>query len=130
MMEGKHIPFTREDEKRIVSTGLWGMIAAIVSVSSAALGAMISLFHKGLAGLAGEIIGLAISAIMGVWLIQASRAFLKVAQTDEADEHYLLLGFIKLRLYFMLTGILIIIAIGLVVLVALATVTCMPIFLH
>ena len=123
-MDERRIPFTREDEERIASAGLWGMIAAITSMVSAGLGAIAAVAGKGASALVTQVITVTLNLILGVWLYQASQAFRKVALTDEADEHYLLLGFSKLRAYFMMTGILIIIAISLIALVILAALTC------
>jgi hypothetical protein len=123
-MDERRIPFTREDEEKIASAGLWGLIAAITSMVSTALGAIAAVVGKGGGALVTQVIAVTLNVILGVWLYQASQAFRKVALSDEADEHYLLLGFSKLRAYFMMTGILIIIAISLVALGLLAALTC------
>ena len=47
------------------------------------------------AALIPGIIGLVIGVVLAIFLLQASTAFRKVALTDEADQHYLLLGFSK-----------------------------------
>jgi hypothetical protein len=123
-MDERRIPFSREDEERIASAGVWGMIAAMASMGSAILGAIVSFTTQGAVALITQVIAVTLNVILGVWLYQASAAFRKVATTDEADEHYLLLGFSKLRAYFMMMGILIIIAVSLGALAILATLTC------
>jgi hypothetical protein len=121
---GQRIPFAREDEQRIASAATWGQIVGATSIASAIIGTIVSLATQGARGLLGEFIGLVISVILGTWLLQAGTAFRKVALTDEADEHYLLLGFSKLRAYFMMSGILAFIALGFVALGLLAALTC------
>ena len=37
MMDARRIPFTPEDEERIASAGMWGMIVALVSIASSVL---------------------------------------------------------------------------------------------
>lgn len=123
-MDGRRIPFTREDEERIASAGLWGMIAAVTSITSTALGVVVAVMSRDATNVMRQIIGLVLNTILAVWLLQASTAFRRVALTDEADQHHLLVGFSKLRSYFMMTGILIFIAFGLVVLLVLGAVTC------
>jgi hypothetical protein len=129
-MDERRIPFTREDEEKIASAGTWGMIAAITSMVSTGLGAIAAVASKGGGALITQVIAVTLNLILGVWLYQASQAFRKVALTDEADEHYLLLGFSKLRAYFMMTGILIIIVISLVALVILGALTCGAMLRH
>ena len=123
-MPGQRIPFTKEDEERIASAAFWGTIAAVTSIGSALLGAALTVASTTAGSAMGQIISLTISVILGVWLYQASKAFRRVATTDVADEHYLLEGFSKLRNYFMLTGVLIIIGICLGVLVFLGALVC------
>jgi hypothetical protein len=132
-MNGKRIPFTAEDEERIASAGMWGMIVAIASIVSTLLSLITQVIVAAGAPQGGTVlaaaavpglIGLALVIILGVWLLQASLAFRKVALTDEADEAYLLEGFRKLRNYFMMTGILIIIALSGMVLLFCGALTC------
>jgi hypothetical protein len=123
-MDDRRIPFSQEDEERIASAGVWGMIAAITSIASTLLGVVVPLAVIGVSALGWKVIALGVNVILAVWLLQASSAFRKVALTDEADQQYLLLGFTKLRNYFMMTGILIIAAITLVVLAIVGVMTC------
>jgi len=128
-MDARRIPFSPADEERIASAGLWGMIVAITSMVSTALStvtAVVQVLRVGsinpeldhyrpfmmLGVLVPGLVSLTLVLILGIWLLQASQAFRKVALTDTADQHYLLLGFRKLRNYFMMMGILIIIAIS------------------
>lgn len=123
-MDERRIPFQKEDEERIASAGIWGMIAAVTSIGSTLIGAVVALMGKGTTALFTQTISITLNIILGIWLLQASSAFRKVATTDEADQHYLLLGFAKLRAYFMMTGIIIIIAVSLAVLAFLGALTC------
>lgn len=123
---GQRIPFAKEDEQRIASAATWGQIVGATTIASSVIGTLVAMAKQGASGLLGELIGLIISVILGLWLLQAGTAFRKVAVTDEADEHYLLLGFSKLRAYFMMSGILAFIALGFVALALLAVMTCGP----
>ena len=142
MNDAHRIPFSPGDEERIASAGLWGIIVAVTSIASTLLsvGAAVltvvrlsgSLASLGSLGggsslymmLIPAAVGLAIQVFLAVWLLQASLAFRKVALTDEADQHYLLRGFHKLRNYFMMIGILIIIGVSLGVLALTGALTC------
>ncbi len=108
-MDGGRIPFTHEDEERIASAALWGIIAAIISIAAGLLDLGIKLYQgRGLN--LGPAISVTTTIVLGILLCQACVAFRKVALTDEADEHYLLEGFQKLRIYFKVLGILLIVA--------------------
>jgi hypothetical protein len=99
------------------------MIAAVVSIASAVLGTIITMVSSG-GSIVGEVIKLPIAIILGIWLYQASVAFRKVALTDVADQAYLLEGFSKLRNYFMMVGIVLIVVISLAVLGLLGALMC------
>jgi Family of unknown function (DUF5362) len=133
--DGHRIPFSPGDEERIASTGLWGMIVAITSIASTLLStgtSMLALYR--LPGGAADTlrylslipvaIGLTVQVLLGIWLLQASLAFRRVALTDEADQQHLLRGFGKLRNYFMLIGILVIIGVTVGVLFLVGAMTC------
>ena len=121
-MDGKRIPFVEEDERAMASAASWGTIVAITSIISALIGALSQLSVVGSLG-AEAMIPVVISAgvqlLLAMWLLQASGSFKKVATTDEADQAHLLSGFRKLRAYFMLQVILILLIVGLVLLGAL-----------
>lgn len=120
-MDAQRIPFTARDERRIASVATWGMIVASSSLVMAlvALVAIIVLYFAGthLRFAFGPFfvvgaIQASLVVLLNLWLLQASLAFRKVATTDEADQAYLLAGFRKLRAYFMLQVILVLIAVG------------------
>lgn len=124
-MDGRRIPFTPEDESRIASAATWGTIVSVCSLIGGAITLVTSLvtlssFPGGVPG--GELVTIASLVIVGVttmlnvWLLQASGAFRKVAATDEADQQYLLEGFRKLRLYFEVQVVLILLLLGFAVL--------------
>ena len=143
-MDARRIPFTPEDEERIASAGFWGMLVAIVSIATAGLTAVFSIINalevsRASAGLTGSsamqgavvgstavmlVIYLSIVVLLAVFLLQASAAFRKVALTDEADQHYLLLGFRKLRNYFLTWAIIIIVVFSGAILMFCAALTC------
>lgn len=116
-MSDRRIPFTPEDEDRIASASLWGMIAAITGI-------LTSVVDTGLAAvrqlparnMIAQVVSLLVSLLLGAWLIQACLAFRAVARTDVADKAYLLRGFDKLHHYFLTLGILLIIGVVLMVL--------------
>ncbi|MFH1086079.1 MAG: hypothetical protein V1772_09990 [Chloroflexota bacterium] len=131
----RRIPFSVGDEERIASAGLWGIIVALSSIISSLLGVGTSLLTA--LRMPGDLVspmvylslipaglGLAVQVLLGVWLLQASLAFRKVALTDEVDQQHLLRGFSKLRNYFMLIGILIIIVVSLGALALTGALTC------
>ncbi|MCH9682999.1 MAG: hypothetical protein K0V04_16305 [Deltaproteobacteria bacterium] len=118
-MDAAHIPFTDEDERKIASAATWGMIVAITSISTGAISLLMQLsvmssLPSGMKALVlVPVVQAAVTILLNLWLLQASLAFRKVALTDEADQEYLLAGFRKLRAYFMVQVILILVAIGL-----------------
>jgi hypothetical protein len=133
VMDARRIPFTPEDEERIASAGMWGIIVAVTSIASSILSTIASAILVARSPVPGAmvgvviipgLIGVVIGVILGIWLLQASMAFRKVALTDEADQHYLLVGFHKLRNYFMMMGIILIIAVAGSVLLFCGALTC------
>jgi hypothetical protein len=123
-MSDRRIPFTPEDEDRIASAALWGIIAAVTGIVASLVKTGYAVMqylqlHKAFPMLAkpwGAIVqgvGLVITVLLGVWLIQACTSFRAVARTDVADKAYLLRGFDKLYAYFLTIGVLMIIALAL-----------------
>lgn len=130
-MDARRIPFTEEDERRIASAATWGLIVSISSIVTALLSLAVQgqavsnlgAVPRELQGimapmLVGGLIQALLTVLFNVWLLQASLAFRKVALTDEADQAYLLLGLRKLRAYFMIQVILILVVAGLGILAA------------
>lgn len=117
------IPFTEEDERRIASAGLWGMVVAVTSIAGGLIALVVQISAASRladpAELFGSMIQAAFAVLINAWLLQASQAMRKVALTDEADQAHLLLAFRKLRAYFMVQVILMLVAIGFGILVAL-----------
>jgi len=115
-MSDRRIPFTKEDEDRIAGASTWATLVAIVAMVSAGISAGLtalgtlrflgldSPLHL-LGRLGGSVASLVLTVLLGIWLIQSSAAFRKVARTDVADKAYLLLGFSKLHKFFLVTGI-------------------------
>jgi len=112
-MSDRRIPFTAEDEDRIASASLWGIIAALTGIVTALVNAAVAfLYHAKLVNLVVQGVSLAIAAALGMWLFQAAGAFRAVARTDVADKAYLLRGFDKLHNYFMTIGVIMIVFIA------------------
>lgn len=109
-MATKRIPFEKEDEERIASAGGWGIVVALTTIASAISGPLVALVRsEHLGTLLGQLLVGLFTLLLGLWLWQASRAFRKVALTDENDQAFLMEGFLKLRNYFRLQGILFIV---------------------
>lgn len=107
----KRIPFTKATEERIGWLSTWMMIAAILELIAGAANVVTMFvpkfnFSHGLSAV--------LSILIGVWLLQAAGAFKKVVTSDTADQMYLVQGFSKLRLVFLLKSVLIIIMLAFV----------------
>jgi hypothetical protein len=115
-MDARRIPFTEEDERRIGGAATWGFIVAITSIASS----LIVVVLQAQQYFGGShlrfvpwpmYIATAVQALLSILfnalLLQASLSFRKVAVTDEADQAHLLMGFRRLRAYFMLQVIMI-----------------------
>jgi hypothetical protein len=116
-MDPKRIPFTPEDERKIASAGLWGLIVGATSVAVAVLTVLTMLVNGSLTlmlelqGWTSALVSIAapgVQIVLNLWLLQAALAFRKVALTDEADHAFLLQGFRRLRTYFFVQCMLII----------------------
>jgi len=119
-MDDRRIPFTDDDERRIASAATWGLIVAGSSIATALVTLVLQAqLYFGPAAHLLAFMGPAIiittvqsllSLLFNVWLLQASLSFRKVAITDEADQAHLLTGFRRLRGYFMIQVIVILLA--------------------
>ncbi len=141
-MDARRIPFTEEDERRIASAATWGLIVSISSIVTALISLAVQVQSLGELDravpnemrdlmapvLAAGAIQALLTTLFNVWLLQASLAFRKVATTDEADQAHLLTGFRKLRAYFMIQVILILVVIGLGIVAATVLPTLMRSF--
>jgi len=81
------------------------ILSAVQGIVSNAPGASIA------GQVCGGVLGAAISGVLAFLLIQGSKAFKQVVATDVADQAYLAEGLAKLKTYFMVKGILFILAI-------------------
>lgn len=114
--ELSRIPFTAAAEGQIKSLSFWLTVVGWLNVV-AAVAEFIGLFaHRNY----GDIVNLILHLALGLWSLQAARAFRNVATTDVADQAYLVEGFTKLRSIFLLQGLLIIVGLAFVAAVALA----------
>lgn len=115
-MDERRIPFTSEDEQRIASTATWGIIIAVTQIGIA----IVTLTASARIGLPVDVvwptfIPPVIQFFLAFWLLRASVAFRRVARTDVADHAYLLVGFRRLRSYFICQFILILVWVALAV---------------
>jgi hypothetical protein len=120
-MDAHRIPFTEEDEQRIASAATWGSIVAVTTIATGGIALVLTLsagvsFANSVVAIASlsALLPTVVSIAINVWLLQASAAFRKVAQTDHADQAYLLQGFRKLRGYFMVQVIMILLVLAFV----------------
>jgi hypothetical protein len=116
-MTDRRIPFTEEDERRMASAATWGLIIAVSSIATALVSLSVTALEYSEASHLEDMMGAVyafsagqalVSMLLHAWLLQASLSFRKGATTDEADQAHLLAGFRKLRAYFMLQVILIV----------------------
>jgi hypothetical protein len=98
------IDFDSDIESKIASASIWGQGVAICSVLTAALALPLPLGNGEMLALPG----LGVQLALGVALFIASRAFGKVARTDDDDHGHLATGFRHLRVYFLIQAILIV----------------------
>lgn len=105
--------FGRSEEERIASASLWGIIGGGASIAAAFFGGSLLLLSGPVATYGLGLFDISVALVLGLWLIQASIAFRQAARGSRSARHHLLVGFSKLRSYFMLTSILIAIVVGL-----------------
>lgn len=104
------IPFSAADETTIRSLAGWMKAAAWIHLGLGVL----SLLNAFVAQNAGPLFDAVLKIIIGAWTLQAATAFRQVANTDQADQDYLALGFRKLRALFLLQAVLVILGLVLV----------------
>ena len=107
--ELSRIPFTLEAENQIKALSFWLTIVGWLNLA----GAVIDVVNMAWpAWNLGQIVNLILHIAVGVWSLQAARAFQDVATTDVADQAYLVRGFTKLRSIFLLQGVLILVGVA------------------
>jgi hypothetical protein len=116
------IPFTPEDEANLSGMARYAKLAGVallLSVLFNLAGGIIAalatrgdqmLIQLGIA-IGSAVIGLGVAAVLAAFLFRAGNAITKVVTTDGADQEHLVDAFRGLRGYFMVNGILIILAI-------------------
>lgn len=105
------IPFTVEAEGQIKGLSFWLTILGWLNVVAGVLN-IISVVMP--ARNFGHFVDALVHFLIGVWALQAARAFRNLATTDTADQAYLVEGFTRLRSIFLLQGILILIVLAFV----------------
>jgi hypothetical protein len=103
------IPFTAAAERQIEALSFWLGLVGWLNVVAAVFD-VLSLVMP--ARNAGHVVNAILHAAVGVWSLQAAKAFKNVATTDEADQAYLVQGFTKLRSIFLLQGVLILVGLA------------------
>jgi steroid 5-alpha reductase family enzyme len=106
------IPFTPRAEASILALSKWLRISAVIGMIGAVLRVLIAL---GVQNDAGQLIGAVVTFLVGLWSYQAAGKFAAVAQTDTADQRYLMEGFSLLRRVFLLQAVLVIIGLAFLV---------------
>ena len=105
------IPFTIQAENQIKTLSFWLMVVGWLNVAAAVIDVInLVLPQRNL----GQIANLILHIVVGMWSLQASKAFQHVATTDVADQAYLVQGFRKLRSIFLLQGVLILVGMAFV----------------
>jgi len=105
------IPFTIQAENQIKTLSFWLMVVGWLNVAGAVIDVInLVLPQRNL----GQIANLILHIVVGMWSLQASKAFQNVATTDVADQAYLVQGFSKLRSIFLLQGVLILVGMAFV----------------
>lgn len=102
------IPFSEEDETNIKSLAWWLRASGTVTLITVVVG-VADMFRT---GNVGNIFGMLVMAACAIFGIQAAAYFVKVATTDEADQAYLVNGFRKLRLAYLLLSVWIIVGLA------------------
>ncbi|MCA9661298.1 MAG: hypothetical protein KC486_23365 [Myxococcales bacterium] len=116
-MSSTRIPFTREDKEKIASAATWGLVVSVTSLITGALALLVELSSAKASEVFGQMLQTGFTVVINIWLLQASLALRKVASdTNANDQGNLLIGFRKLRAYFMAQVIVILIAVALGVL--------------
>ena len=103
------IPFTPRAEASILELSRWLRISAVIGMIGAVLRVVFALAVR---NDAGQLIGAVVTFLVGFWSYQAASAFAAVAQTDTADQRYLMEGFSLLRRVFLLQAVLVIIGLA------------------
>ena len=115
-MDRGRIPFEEEDQRRIASSATWGTVVAVTSIASGGIGAILAFSKGDSTESIVTVVFLMGSAVLNVWLLQASLAFRAVASADSASQAQLLRGFRRLRAYFLAQAMFFVVVMALVVL--------------
>ncbi len=116
-MSSTRIPFTAEDKRTIASVATWGLIVSATSLVTGILTLLVELTTSTDESIVGQMVQTGLTVVINIWLLQASLALRNVASVSNTnDQGNLLIGFSKLRAYFMAQVIVILIGVGLGVL--------------
>ena len=119
----REIAFTAEEESNLRAMARYMGIAGILLIVTALFQTIAQLVKafvaplihhmpnqvttgRGAGMLCGALIGIGLAALLGGALITAGRAFKRVVDSNDADQANLADGFRKLRLYFLVKGVL------------------------
>lgn len=109
----QRIPFTRDDEKTILTMCTAMRVAAAANV----IATIINTFVSMKAGNMGGMVGVLLQAAFAALLFTSASHFQKVAETDHDDQRNVALGLEQLRTLFLIKGVLVIIGLVFVVLI-------------
>jgi hypothetical protein len=122
-----HIPFTPEDDKNLSGMARFAMLAGIAAIVGAVLQAISQMVRMVLVDsplgntgpqmalqACGGLLFVGIAGVLAVFLFKASNAVKKVVETDDADQQNLVAALDALKTYFMVKGILAVLALVLV----------------
>lgn len=104
------IPFTAGQEATVRSLAFWLKLTGWIHIVLSAF----DLLNMFATRNAGGLFSALIKILVGTWCLQASRAFHKVATSDDADQSNLMVAFGKLRVLFLLQAMMVILALVLV----------------
>jgi hypothetical protein len=105
------IPFTIQAENQIKTLSFWLTVVGWLNIAAAVIDLInLVLPQRNF----GQIANLILHILLGMWALQAAKAFQNVATTDVADQAYLVQGFSKLRSIFLLQGVLILVGLAFV----------------
>ncbi|MDQ1267354.1 MAG: hypothetical protein QG635_2508 [Bacteroidota bacterium] len=111
------IPFDERESDNMLSLAMWMRFIGYFFIAIVVINLLVGTYHlieiskssKGLEGFHyfffANCVLLLIFALMGIFLIQGAKYLRLVVHTDESDQMYLGKAFLKLRNFFKLTGI-------------------------
>lgn len=113
-MDAQRIPFSKDEEHTILTTGSLMIVAALISFSSGVVATVSALTR----GRWLNFFYVVVALLLALWMFWGGRSFRKVAKSDAADQHFLADGFKNLHSVFLLKAIITLLLLVLFALVA------------